>query len=227
MTKRLSVLIIAVMLLFIATETCTAADDLVTGMMHKLGRGTVDILTGWMEFPAQIVKGYNDGLTGEGDKKLQGSIAGIFKGMSHSLGRMASGFSEVLTFWAANPINNEGVGIPFDADYPWEEGNPYDCFDPNFTDGTLGPIGKKFMRGVGNLFLGAAEIPGQMLKESQEGALDLGLAKGVWYWFSRTAQGLSDIFTAFNPNHADQKGLAFDEEWPWDTFSKSASRIRH
>ncbi len=223
MKKSLFICLIICVLFLCVPAAHAASNDLLDGMFQKLGRGVVDTLTGWIEFPAQIVKGYRDGLTGDGQKKTLGAIAGIFKGMSHSFGRTSSGFSDILTFWAANSEDNEGVGIPLDADYAWQRGVPHDYLYPTFTEGTFEPMGKKFIRGLGNAFLGWVEIPGQMLKETQKGALDLGFVKGMWYWFSRTADGFSDMFTAFSPNHVDEKGIAFEEEWPWDAFSQTTS----
>ncbi|MEE8359934.1 MAG: exosortase system-associated protein, TIGR04073 family [Candidatus Omnitrophota bacterium] len=223
MIKRLATFFIITTLLLGAQTAHAASDDLVEGMFQKLGRGVVDAFTGWIEFPAQIVKGYREGLTGDGQKKTFGAVVGIFKGISHSFGRTSSGISEILTFWAANPDDNEGVGIPLDADHAWQRGVPHDYLYPTFTEGTFEPMGKKFMRGLGNVFLGGVEIPGQMLKETQKGALDLGFIKGMWYWFSRTAEGFSDMFTAFSPNHVDEKGIAFEEEWPWDALSQTTS----
>jgi hypothetical protein len=59
------------------------------------------------------------------------------------------------------------------------------------------------------------------MKGIQEGALDLGIAKGLWYWFSREYSGFTDIMTSALPGHRDEKGLPFDEEWPWDAFNAS------
>ncbi|MFH1753162.1 MAG: exosortase system-associated protein, TIGR04073 family [Candidatus Omnitrophota bacterium] len=224
MVKRAASYFMIVSVILVSTPAAYAAsNDLLEGMFQKLGRGVVDVLTGWIELPAQISKGYSEGLAGDGRRKTLGAGVGIIKGISNSCGRTFSGLSDIVTFWAANPADNEGVGIPLDSDYAWQRGEPYDYFYPTFTEGVFEPMGKKFLRGLGNVTLGWAEIPGQMLKETQKGAIDLGFIKGMWYWLSRAADGFSDIFTAFLPNHVDEKGIAFEEEWPWDAASNTAS----
>ena len=77
---------------------------------------------------------------------------------------------ELFGFWSANPADNDGVGVPLDAQYAWEEGVQYDLFDPSLKEGVK-PMGRKLLRGLGNTFLGIAELPGQILKGKREGRL--------------------------------------------------------
>ncbi|GAI67572.1 unnamed protein product, partial [marine sediment metagenome] len=44
--------------------------------------------------------------------------------------------------------DNKNIGIPLDAEYAWEEGEPYDILNPSFTEGTLAPVTNKLFRGA-------------------------------------------------------------------------------
>lgn len=221
MKKRLLVAVVTVALLSYAGFAYADAGELMSGMGHKFFRGIVNTFTGWVELPMQIVKGYERGLDGEGNNKVVGAVVGIFTGIGHSAGRTLSGMGEVATFWAADPESNEGVGLPLDAEYAWEEGTRYDIFDPNLVDGAVKPVGNKLLRGIGNSLFGFVEFPGQIVKGIKEGAPDLGIIKGLWYWGSRQAEGAWDISTFILPNPEDTKALAYDEKWPWSALGDS------
>ncbi|NQT06729.1 MAG: exosortase system-associated protein, TIGR04073 family [Candidatus Omnitrophica bacterium] len=218
MFKGLTAIVIAIMLVSFATAAYASTDEFVEGMRNKLWRGAVNTLTGWVELPTQIIKGYSEGFMGDETGKVAGTVMGIFDGLCHFAGRTASGLVDLFGFWTANPVDNAGVGLPLDAEYAWEEGEPYDMFDPNLMDGGVKPIGKKLLRGAGNIFLGVAELPGQVIKGASEGAPDLGIIKGLWYWYSREVYGFSDIVTVLLPGTKDQVGMPFDEEYPWDAL---------
>ena len=101
---------------------------------------------------------------------------------------------------------------------------PVELFEP----APIGPIHHvllnirpTLLRGVGNGLLGIAEVPGQIAKGFQEDEPIMGIVKGVWYWFSRTAYGISDVLTCIAPNPEDEVGLPFDEEYPWDALVTS------
>ncbi len=220
MWKRSSVVLIVIFFLASVTTAHAASNSFTTGMGNKLRRGIVNTLTGWVEFPAQIIKGYNEGFKGDETNKLLGALCGICDGIGHSVGRTFSGITDLIGFWAADPEDSIGVGIPLDAEHAWEEGQPHDLCDPNITDAAIMPVGKKFLRGLGNGLLGFLELPGQIIKGISQGAYDAGIVKGFWYWYSREIWGLHDIVTAPFPNPKDTAGIAFDEEWPWDTFIK-------
>ena len=216
--KRLTSILVAVMFLAFATAAHADTGELVDSMGARIWRGAINTLTGWVELPAQIIKGYNEGFMGDENNKILGVVVGIFDGIGHSAGRTVSGLTDLIGFWAASPASNEGVGLPLDAEYAWEEGTPYDAFDPNLVDGAVKPIGRKLFRGLGNAFLGIAELPGQIVKGTSEGAVDLGIVKGLWYWLSREVYGFTDIWASILPNPADQVGIPFDEEYPWDAL---------
>lgn len=221
MVKKIACILVVSVLLMSASVAHAASDELLPGMGQKLFRGVVNLLTGWVEIPVQIVKGYNRGFMGNENNKILGVVGGVFKGIGDATGRTLSGVGDVAGFWAADPESNEGIGIPLDAEYAWQEGTAYDIFDPNLVDGAVVPIGKKLLRGIGNTVFGIVEIPGQIVKGVKEGALDLGIIKGVWYFASREMDGAADIYTFYMANPADTKGLAFDEKWPWSALGDS------
>ena len=221
MKKRLAVLVFFTAVVFSCAAAYPATDDVIEGMGKKLLRGLVNTFTGWVEFPAQIVKGWNNGIPGDEDNKLLGVVVGVFDGIGHSLGRTGWGVLELAGFWTANPEDNEGIGVPLDAEYAWEEGEAYDCFDPSFYDATIEPMGRKLLRGIGNGVFGFVEFPGQIAKGVQEGAPDLGIIKGLWFWASREVYGIGEVVTAILPAPEDNPGYPFDEEYPWDALAES------
>lgn len=221
MRKKLFVSLVALAFLFVCATAHADAEELLTGMGHKFVRGIVNTFTGWVEFPAQIVKGYNRGLDGDGNHKIIGGVVGIFTGIGHGAGRTMSGVGDVVGFWAADPASNEGVGLPLDAEYAWQEGTHHDIFDPNLVDGAVKPVGKKLLKGLGDSIFGFVELPGQIVKGVKAGAPDLGIIKGLWYWGSREIGGVYDTATFFLPNPADTKGMAYDEKWAWSALGDS------
>lgn len=218
--KKIVVLVLAILLM---TSTAYAAsDDVLEGMGKKAVRGAVNLVTGIVELPVQIYKGYNKGfepIESKGWSKTVGTILGFFRGVGHAAGRMSWGALELFGFWALNPEDNIDVGIPLDAEYAWEEGEQYSIFEPTLGEG-IKPIGNKLWRGLANGFLGIAELPGQAMNGAYEGHPFIGLGKGVWYWFSREVYGIGEIFTCIVPNPKDNPGVAFPQEWPWDAIAE-------
>ena len=132
-------------------------------MATKAVRGAINLVTGIVEFPVQIVKGYKKGfgpIENEVGSKTVGTILGFFRGISHSFGRMSWGGLELFGFWTANRVDNVGIGIPLDAEYAWETGEMCDIFDPSLTAG-LKPIPVKLGHGLADGLLGILEVPGQ------------------------------------------------------------------
>jgi putative exosortase-associated protein (TIGR04073 family) len=218
MGKRASAILLTIALIFSTTAVYAESQDLMGGMFNKCERGIVDLLSFWVEIPAQVVKGYYKGFAGDEHQKILGASVGIFTGTHVAIGRALSGAGNLISFWAANPASNDNIGVPFDAKLAWEEGEPYDLFYPSFTEATIVPTGNKLLRGVNNLVFGIAEIPGQILKGINEGEPATGLIKGFWYWGSREVQGIIDIISVFHPNHEHHEGVAFDEENAWDAL---------
>jgi putative exosortase-associated protein (TIGR04073 family) len=177
-------------------------------MGRKFCRGVTNVFTGWIEIPAQISKGYKR-------QCLYGATVGILTGVWYAAGRTLAGFYDMAGFWAADPCSNEGVGIPLDAEYAWEEGCHYDLIHPKYGKATIEPFGKKLGRGVGNAAFGLLDVPGQMMKAMKCNAFDLGIGKALWYFASREFDGLYEIASSPFPNPCDTAGVKFDEEWPW------------
>ncbi|MDP8258945.1 MAG: exosortase system-associated protein, TIGR04073 family [Candidatus Aadella gelida] len=219
MNKKLVCVLIMSVILMTSGLAHATPEELLTGMGQKLFRGVVNVVTGWIELPVQIVKGYNRGFAGNENNKILGTVGGVFKGIGDATGRTLSGVGDVAGFWAADNADNDGVGIPLDAEYAWEEGTAYDIFDPNLVNGALKPIGNKLLRGIGNTVFGVVEIPGQIVKGIKDGAPDLGIVKGLWYFASREMDGAVDMGTFYMANPKDTKGLAFDEKWPWSALA--------
>ena len=221
--RRIIVLVLAALLM---TQVAYAAtDDVVEGMGQKALRGVVNLFTGIVEVPMQVYKGYDKGfefIKNETGSKIVGGILGLFRGFGHAAGRMSWGALELFGFWSVNPEDNQGVGIPLDAEYAWEIGEQYSIFEPSLGEG-IRPIGRKLTRGLANTFIGIAELPGQTLRGKSQGNLWLGLGRGMWYWFSREVYGIGNLFTCIVPNPKDNPGYAFDGEWPWTILAEETS----
>jgi len=216
------VLVLALSILLIASSAHAASEDVADGMGKKLIRGVVNIFTGIIEVPVQICKGYHKGFEPLGDgvaSKTVGTVLGLFRGVGHAAGRTSWGALETFGFWTANPMDNEGVGLPLDAEYAWEEGTQYSIFEPNLGEG-IKPIGRKIGRGLGNTFFGIFELPGQTMKGASDGNLGKGLVRGIWFWLSREVYGLGSLYSAIVPNPTDNPGYAFDHKWPWESLSQ-------
>ncbi len=220
--RFLGVAVAATLMMGVAAPAHAEGNEIVNGMGKKLVRGFVDTFTGIVEWPVQTYKGWNNGIKfikNETGSKITGGVVGfLFTGPSHTLGRTGSGLRDLFGFWTANPKDNDGVGTPLDAEYSWEEGTKYDCFEPNLGDGLLKPWGRKIVRGVGNGIGAILELPGQIVKGCKEDKVGTGIVKGIWYPFSRGAYGIGEAFTFFLPNHKDNLGHAFEEKWPWDAL---------
>ncbi len=195
----------------------SGAEELFSGMGKKLVRGAVNTVTGWVEIPAQVYYGYKNDSFG-------GAFVGIISGIWHGVGRTISGAGDVVGFWAADPKSNDGVGIPLNAEYAWEEGTKYDLTKPSFGEATLTPMGTKLGRGLGNSLLGFVELPGQIFKGLKLHAPDLGIGKGLWYWYSRQIDGAVDLASFLFPNPKDTKALKFDEKWPWSALGDTLGK---
>ena len=198
-----------------------ATDNVLEGMKDKAVSGAVDLVTGIVELPMQIYKGYKNGfepVKNDAGSKVVGTVLGIFKGLGHAAGRTSWGAMELFGFWTANPKDNAGVGIPLDAQYAWEEGEPYNLFKPSLAEG-IKPIGRKLVHGFANSFGGIAELPGQTLQGKRDGNLLKGVGRGVWFWLSREVYGFSSLYTCLVPNPKDNPGYAFDGDWPWSSLA--------
>lgn len=215
--------VVIVLLGLLASTTVNAANDkVIEGMAQKGVRGVINLFTGIVELPMQVYKGYNNGfgpIKNKACSKTVGTILGIFRGFGHAAGRTSWGGLELFGFWTANAPDNDGVGVPLDAQYAWEMGEQYSMFKPSLAEGVK-PIGRKLVRGLTDNFLGILELPGQVAKGAREKSLPKGVVKGVWFWFSRQAYGFAGIFTCLVPNPEDNPGYAFNGKWPWSALLK-------
>ncbi len=82
------------------------SESTVARIGNKLGRGIVNILTGWVEFPVQIVKRTkSDGIGA-------GLTLGILEGVGMTVVRTLGGAVEVVTFLAPLPGNYDPLLEP-------------------------------------------------------------------------------------------------------------------
>lgn len=84
--------------------------------IHKMGRGVVNVLTGWIELPKQIHMGSQD------ENPVMGLGRGILKGAGLTVLRGGVGIYEALTFPLPVPKDftspYEQMELP---DYAWQE----------------------------------------------------------------------------------------------------------
>lgn len=216
------ILIVLVVSMFFIQSGFASTGEVLDGMKQKAIRGAVNLVTGIVEFPVQIYKGYNNGfepIESSFWSKIAGTVLGIFRGCSHAAGRISWGGLELFGFWSASPIDNEGVGIPFDAEYAWEEGDQYSIFEPNLKEGLM-PIGRKLVRGIGNSVVAIAEVPCQTVEGGFQGSSLKGFGKGLWFWLSRQVYGFGEVVTCIVPNPQDNPGYLLNGQWPWSILNE-------
>ncbi|MBU1863643.1 MAG: hypothetical protein KKH94_08285 [Candidatus Omnitrophica bacterium] len=226
--KKAMVFFVVVAMVCCTSVAYAATENIPEGMGKKAIRGAVDMVTGIVELPMQIIKGYKGGfgpIENTAGSKTVGTILGIFRGFGHTAGRIAGGGMELFGFWAANPEDNEGIGVPFDGQYSWQEGEQYSLFKPSLKEG-VAPIGRKLAHGIANGFTGIAELPGQTMRGVSDGNAVKGLGKGVWFWFSRSLYGFGEIFTCLVPNHPDNPGYPFNGDWPWTALTEEIEPVK-
>lgn len=194
-------------------------------MANKAVRGAVDLVTGIVELPMQIVKGYQNGfgpIKNEKASTAVGTVLGFFRGLGHTAGRITHGGRELFCFWSADQATNEGIGVPFDAERSWEKGEQYSLFKPTLKEGVT-PIGRKLTLGLANTFTGIVEVPMQIInaKENDTSALT-GAGKGIYYFVSRSIYGATDVFTLFFmvPNQEETYGYPYTALYPWSKANK-------
>lgn len=83
--------------------------------IHKMGRGVVNVLTGWLELPKQLHLGSQE------DNPAAGLGMGLMKGAGLTLLRGGMGLFEAVTFPVPYP---KGFASPYEQmelpDYAWE-----------------------------------------------------------------------------------------------------------
>lgn len=219
--KKLAVGLLVAGWIGMGAAQAASTEEVVQGMGQKAVRGAVNSVTGFVEFPMQIYKGYKNGcglIKNEAGSKTVGTVLGFFRGISHAAGRTAWGGMELVGFWTAAP-RVDNFGTPLDAPYAWQNGTQYSIFKPTLKEGVT-PIGQKLVHGLADGFAGIAELPGQIVKGVDEGTVATGVGKGVWYWFSREVYGFGGVLTCLVPNPKDNPGFAMETEWPWSGFTE-------
>lgn len=221
-------MVVFVAFVFVPISVQAATSDVGAGMSAKFARGLTNTLTGFIEVPAQTIKGAKHGFHGIDTPQIShplGAVAGMFTGFHHAAGRTLSGVSDACGFWAADYDSNDGYGLPLDDEYAWNEGKPHSMFDPNIKDGMFRPMGKKLVRGTGSALFSWMEFPGQMrvgFKESNPGA---GLISGTFFSLSRLYGGISDAALFSTPNPVDTKGYAYTHDYPWDALAGHEKKV--
>lgn len=72
----------------------------------KLGRGIVNVLTGWVEIPRNIAKEWRR------TDPFTGTVIGLFRGLGWAVARTFAGFYEIISFPFPVPRNYEPVMQP-------------------------------------------------------------------------------------------------------------------
>ena len=102
--------LIAVAVWLLAAPVVRAQDPI-----HKMGRGVVNVLTGWLEMPKQVHLGAQE------DNPVTGLVHGTLKGVSLTILRTGIGLYEAVTFPFPYPKHfaspYEHLELP---DYSWE-----------------------------------------------------------------------------------------------------------
>ena len=83
--------------------------------IHKVGRGIVNVLTGWIEVPKQLHLGAQE------ENPIAGIGQGLLKGVSLTVLRLGAGVFEAVTFPIPYP---KDFASPYEhmelSDYAWE-----------------------------------------------------------------------------------------------------------
>jgi putative exosortase-associated protein (TIGR04073 family) len=188
-----------------------ADDDISDGMADKATHGFVNLGSGWMEIPMQIAKGYQRGIKYDPERpaasRTFGTVQGVFKGVVHAVGRTILGVYQLVGFWAANPEDNAGVGIPMDGEYSrdWGHHHGYPYREMHR------PMKRKLDRGGTNIFTSPIEVPYQV-KFGHRKRYRNGTVKGVWFMLSRFWAGTYETSTFLFPSPRETEGYAFDQE---------------
>ena len=109
MTVRASRAMVLALVLVVAAGN--AAPAFAEDIGHKLGRGLINVGTGWIELP----KGIRDG--SQQENPVIGVTAGIFKGLGLGLLRTVVGVYEVVTFPVPYPKDYAPV---YEPEYVWD-----------------------------------------------------------------------------------------------------------
>jgi len=88
------------------SETVSRSNTEWGRQLHKLGRGTVNLFTGWLEIPKNIAKVWRD------TDPFTGLVVGGIEGFGWGIGRTATGIYDIFTFPIPTPANYEPLMQP-------------------------------------------------------------------------------------------------------------------
>jgi len=106
MAKRLIVLAVAFAIVFNIAGACYAQGEVIEKMGKKLGRGLVNIVTGWIEIPKNIYD------TAVESNPLLGITFGTLKGAGMAIVRTGAGAYDVATFLFPIPEDYDAILEP-------------------------------------------------------------------------------------------------------------------
>lgn len=223
MEKLLSRLVALALLLAVTEVVRAAADSYLYGVHENFTHGVADFGACWMELPMQMYKGYTEGTPGIETAPLShtlGGLRGVYNGVIHTVGRCGWGVVQALGCWAANPADNAGMQMVFDAEYAWQMGEKKHFWWPQARAGFEG-LGARLERGAANLFGSPAELLGQPRKAvtlDGWGAAPAGIGKGIWYSASRAVGGAADLLLILVPGPTETYGVPFAEGRAWSAL---------
>jgi putative exosortase-associated protein (TIGR04073 family) len=110
-SKAALVVFMALLGALMAFQACAWAQD----PIHKMGRGVVNVLTGWIELPKQVHLGSQEA------NPVAGLGWGLVKGISLTVLRAGIGIYETLTFPIPYPKDFASIYEQMElTDYAWE-----------------------------------------------------------------------------------------------------------
>lgn len=89
-----------------ASEDVYRENSDISKMFTKMGRGIVNVLTGWIEIPKNVAREWRE------TDPFTGLILGTIKGIGWGFGRTISGVYEIITFPFPIPRNYEPLMMP-------------------------------------------------------------------------------------------------------------------
>ena len=93
--SKFGIALIAVsVLVLLMSPTCFAGGEKCGECFNKMGNGLVNLLTGWVEIPNQIIATYNDT-----NNIAETAIVGTLKGFIHAVGRTSAGAVDTVFFF--------------------------------------------------------------------------------------------------------------------------------
>lgn len=232
-------LAIGAVVLFTGFTAGAVEDNPGYGFVNKLTRGVVNVLTGWVEFPAQVYKGYKKGYDNGGSinnanmpaiSRSVGATCGLFRGIGHAVGRTVWGVADVATCWAKNPEENKNMLFILDGEYAWQTGTQKTFLATGAEDG-FKRVGYRAARGLDGLFFGISEIPCQTevyWDAYRNGMVVTGFANGIWLGCSRIVNGALELGLCSLPAFEENIQVPYDLNHAYDVctqFDRNSTRL--